>query len=179
MSLPNLSRVALATLALASLGACAPDKSAFAPACPEPHFVQPLADLVRFRPGGGQDVTDLILQGRMLKVDGKCEYGDSKTQLQTTVSVVVDLQRGIAMQGRQVEVPIFVAVTDGGTIRDKRVYPLHVEFPSNVDRTTATSPTIEMTLPISATKSGAAYGIVAGFQLTPEELAVTRQHAAR
>jgi hypothetical protein len=173
-----LSRSVFAALALMSVAGCAPDKNVFAPACPQPRFVQPLADLVRFRPGGGQDLTDLVLQGRMLRVNGKCAYGDSQTQLATTVSVVVDLQRGVAMQGRQADVPIFVAIVDGDTVSDKHIYTLHVEFPSNVDRTTTTSPEIDMTLPISATKSGAAYGIIAGFQLTPEELAVTRQHAS-
>jgi hypothetical protein len=176
---PTRSRLALAALLLTSLAACGPSKNVFAPACPQPRFVQSLSDLVRFRPGGGQDITDLVLQGRLLRVDGTCAYGDSQTELQTTATVVVDLQRGIAMQGRQADVPIFVAVADGDVVRDKRIYTLHVEFPSNVDRATATSPEIDMTLPISATKSGAAYGIIAGFQLTPDELAVNRQHAAQ
>jgi hypothetical protein len=179
MSLPTLSRSLLALLALASLASCGPDKNVFAPACPQPRFVQPLADLIRFRPGGGQDITDLVLQGRMLRVDGKCEYGEKKTELQTTVTVVVDLQRGVAMQGRTAVVPVFVAITDGDAITAKQVYNLQVEFPSNVDRATTSSPEVDMTLPISPTKSGAAYGIIAGFQLTPEELAINRQRSAR
>jgi hypothetical protein len=169
----------LSVTLIALLAACAPDRTAFAPACPQPHFVQPLADLVRVRPGGGQDITDLVLQARMLRVNGKCQLGDDKTQLQTIVTVAIDVQRGIAMQGRQADIPIFVAVTDGDTIRDKRIYPLSITFPANVDRMTATSPTINMTLPISTTKSGGAYGIIAGFQLTPDELAANRQRAER
>jgi hypothetical protein len=179
MSLSSLSRSVLAAVSLAALASCGPDKNVFAPACPQPQFVQSLSDLVRFRPGGGQDITDLVLQGRMLQVQGKCEYGDKKTELQTTVQVVVDLQRGVAMQGRQAAVPIFVAVTDHGVIQDKKVLNLQVEFPSNVDHATASSPEIDMMLPISPTKSGAAYGIVAGFQLAPEELAINRQRNAR
>lgn len=178
MALSVLSRSIFAAASLVAMTSCAPDKDVFAPACPQPRFVQPLSDLVRFRPGGGRDITDLVLQGRMQQVDGKCGYGDKKTELLATLTVKIDLQRGIAMQGRHAEVPIFVAVTDNGEVRDKKIYNLEVEFPSNVDRAIATSPQIEMTLPISPAKSGAAYGIVAGFQLTPEEIAINRQRAA-
>ena len=176
MVLSRSSYLLFAAVSLAALASCGPQKDVFAPACPQPRFVQPLADLVRFRPGG-QDITDLVLQGRMQQVEGKCEYGDKKTELVTTVTVKIDLQRGIAMPGRHAEVPTFVAVTDNGEIRDKKVYDLQVDFPSNVDRAIAASPEIDMTLPISPTKSGAAYGIVAGFQLTPEEIAINRQRA--
>ena len=42
------------------------------------------------------------------------------------------------MQGREAEVPVFVAVTEGETILDKHVYLMQVAFPSNVDRVTLT-----------------------------------------
>jgi hypothetical protein len=182
LPLPNRSALACAVTAallVGGLAACSPDKTVFAPACPRPRLIPTLADLTRTRPGGGSDITDLVLQARLLQISGKCEFGDTKTNLQTTVAVAVDVQRGIAMPGRQADVPIFVAVTDGDTIIDKRNYILPVTFPSNVDRVTITSPTIDMSLPISATKSGAAYGIIAGFQLTPDELAVNRRHATQ
>jgi hypothetical protein len=34
---------------------------------------------------------------------------------------------------------------------------------------------IDLALPVSPAKSGAAYGIIAGFQLSPDELAVNRR----
>ena len=34
---------------------------------------------------------------------------------------------------------------------------------------------IDLDLPVSPAKSGAAYGVIAGFQLSPDELAVNRQ----
>jgi hypothetical protein len=176
MTLFRLSRVALAAVSVSALASCGPPKDAFAPACPQPSFVRPLADITRFAAGGGQDITDLVLQGRILKVDGSCKYGDTNAELATAVSVSVDLQRGIAMQGRQTSVPLFIAITDGGKIVDKQIITLKVEFPSNVDRMTASTPEVDMTLPISDKKSGAAYGIIAGFQLTPDELAFNKAH---
>jgi hypothetical protein len=49
-----------------------------------------------------------------------------------------------------------------------------VRFPANVGSVRVVSPPIDMTFPVNASKSGAAYGIIAGFQLTPEEMAANR-----
>ena len=78
------------------------------------------------------------------------------------------------MQGRDADVPVFLAVTEGDTVRDKKVFQLHLSFPPNVDRLTITSPDIDLDLPVSSEKSGAAYSVISGFQLTPDELAANR-----
>ena len=40
-------------------------------------------------------------------------------------------------------------------------------FPSNVDRVTLTPGEVDLSLPVTADKTGAAYTLLAGFQLTP------------
>jgi hypothetical protein len=79
------------------------------------------------------------------------------------------------MQGRETDVPVFVAVTEGETILDKRVFLMHVAFPSNVDRITLGTGDVDLVLPVSPTKSGAAYTVLAGFQLTPDQLMQNRR----
>ena len=79
------------------------------------------------------------------------------------------------MQGREADVAVFLAVAEGQTVRDKKVYPVHVLFPPNVDRLLISSGDINLDLPVSKQKSGASYGIIAGFQLSPDELAVNRR----
>jgi hypothetical protein len=79
------------------------------------------------------------------------------------------------MKGGETDVPVFLAVTEGETVRDKKVYPVHVVFPPNVDRLFVSSGDIDLALPVSPAKSGASYGIIAGFQLSPDELAVNRR----
>ena len=92
-----------------------------------------------------------------------------------TVRISVSVLRGPAMHGREADIPVFLAVVEGDTVRDKRVYPVRVVFPPNVDRLTTTSSPIEMELPVSPSVTGAAYKVISGFQLTPDELAVNRQ----
>ncbi len=161
------------------LSGCGPGRNEFAPLCPTPRLIPTLADVTRYSgPGPTHDVTDLILQARVIAVNGSCQAGKDPAWLPAKVTVSISIQRGPAMQGREADVPVFLAVTEGQgkdeTVRTKEVYQLHLAFPPNVDRLTITSPEIDMDLPVSKEKSGAAYTIIAGFQLTPAELAANR-----
>ena len=167
-----LRAVSLLCAALA-LGACSAPRNSFAPACPVPGLVKPLAELTRYR-GNSQELSDLIIRARIIDVGGKCKPGGRGTVV-VTAQVVVDLTRGPAMQGLTYELPVFVAVTDSAAIRDKTEYALTVEFARNVDRARALSPEVEMELPVTNDRSAASFGIIAGFQLTPDELAAARR----
>jgi hypothetical protein len=160
---------------LLPLFSCGPAPNTFAPLCPTARLIPALADISRYGgPGPAHDVTDLILQARVVAVNGSCQAGDDKARLPAKVKVSISIQRGPAMKGREADVPVFLAVTEGDEVRDKKEFPLHLTFPPNVDRLTITSPDIDMDLPVSASKTGAAYSIIAGFQLTPDELAANR-----
>ena len=161
---------------LLPLFGCGPGRNTFAPVCPTARLVPALADLTRYAgPGPGHDLTDLVLQARITAVNGQCQAGDSKLVLPATVQVSISVQRGPAMQGREADVPVFLAVTEGETVEAKQPLPVHIVFPPNVDRMVVTSRDIDLSLPVSPEKSGASYGIIAGFQLTPDELAANRR----
>lgn len=180
---PPPSRTPLSLLSLLSLAALAgcsgSDKNAFAPACPRAAILGDAADLVRYRDGGGRDLTDLVLAGRILSVSGDCKPGDSPRQLATTMQVAFQVTRGPAMARREGDVSIFVAVSEGDQILDKKLFPVHAMFPSNTDTIRLTTDAIPMVLPISPDKSGAAYALTAGFQLTSEELGQNRSRQGR
>jgi hypothetical protein len=161
---------------LLPLVGCGPGRADFAPVCPTARLIPALADLTRYAgPGPAHDLTDLILQARVTAVNGKCTAGDDKSILPATVDVTISVQRGPAMQGREADVPVFLAITEGDAIRDKNVFPVHVVFPPNVDRLIMSSGDISLSLPVSPEKSGNAYGVIAGFQLSPEELNANRR----
>jgi hypothetical protein len=163
-----------ALFAVLLLADCGPARNQFAPPCPGQAILGDAADYDIHRatgaPGGGRDLTDLVLHARIVGIQGSCQPGDAKNQLAVTVSVAVELNRGPAMPGRQTEVPVFIAVTDGEAILDKHVYLLQVVFPSNVDRVTLTPGNVYLVLPVTPAKSGAAYTILAGFQLAPDQI---------
>jgi hypothetical protein len=116
---------------------CGPARNQFAPPFPRPSVLGDAADLDTYRPvtapDGPHDLTDLVLHARIVGVNGNCKEGETKTQLATAVNVLVELTRGPAMQGQETDVPVFLAVTEGDTIRT-HVYLGDATFPSNVDR---------------------------------------------
>jgi hypothetical protein len=164
------------SLALA-LVSCGPGRNQFPPACPTPGLVKPLSELTRYR-GATQDMRDLVIRAHITNITGKCEPGDNNTVV-ATAQAVVDLTRGPAMVGDTYDIPLFLAVTDSDAIRDKYLTAMRIEFPRNVDTARFLSEPVRMVLPVSAEKSGAAYGIVAGFQLAPEEVAAWRRNNRR
>jgi hypothetical protein len=156
------------------LGSCGPGRDQFAPACPVPGLVRPLAELARYS-GDSPDIRDLVIRARIVDITGKCEPGDDKNTVVTTAQVVVDAARGPQMQGDGISLPVFVAITDSGVILDKTLFWLPVQFVHNVDTARATGREVRMEIPVTAKKSAAAYGIVAGFQLSPAEIAAWRR----
>lgn len=174
-----LLRAAAFAALLPLVSACAPERDQFPPACPGLAFLTPTANVTLFRPGSdARDLTALMLSGRMMTIQGKCRQGDTKNTVDATLTVGVELTRGPAMPGNRVNVPVYVAVTEGDRILDKHVYTLEATFPSNVDRLVVTTPEVFMVLPVTPAKSAAAYSILAGFQLTPDELAASRRQSA-
>jgi hypothetical protein len=155
---------------LAVLAGCGPTRNQFAPPCPGRAILGDAADLDVYR-GTGHELTDLVVHGRIVGMQGSCREGDRKTDLAVNVSPSVELERGPAMQGRETDVPIFLAVTERETIIDKRVYLVHVVFPSNVDRVTVSPSEVNLVLPVTPTKSGAVYTLLTGFQLSADQLA--------
>jgi hypothetical protein len=172
------SFAALLPLAVASCGGPQSNLPQFAPPCPSPALIGTAADLTRYR-GTGRDLTDMVLDGRITGVHGGCKLDDKPNLLDVTVQVDLELTRGPAAPGRTAQIAYFIAVSEGEQILNKRIIPVQATFPANVDRVHITADPIGLVLPISDTKSGAAYTIDVGFQLAPEELQLNRERGPR
>jgi len=178
--MPVLSKLSPLLVLTALLAGCGPDKDEFAPPCPRPIMVRGLEDLSRYSTEGSHDLADLVVQGRLAAIGGSCKFTERhSTTVEATVSARTEFLRGPAMQGRATSVRLFIAVTEGNTVLDKQIIEMPVEFPTNVDRVALDTPAVRMVLPTTPTKSPAAFGIVAGFQLTPAEVAANRQNPGR
>jgi len=171
----RFGRPLLSLLIALTIGSCGLEKNQFPPVCPVPGLLKPLAELTRYR-AGSQDLRDLIVRARIVDIVGRCQPGDDNYTVAAFAQVVVDVTRGPAMEGLTYDLPAFIAVTDSGTIRDKALLTLPIEFPGNVDNTRVSSKEVRMEIPITPQKSAAAYGIIGGFQLTPEEVATWRRN---
>ena len=179
--LPRHARpAAMAATVLAaatSLAGCSQDPDRFAPPCPIPSIPRDLGDLHRAR-GNGRDLTDSILDGRITGLQGTCSR-DTPAITVASIAVGLELTRGPANPGRTADVSYFVAVSEGETILDKRIFTLHAEFPPNTERLRLEGDKIDLRLPVTPQKTAAAYRVSIGFQLTPAELEFNRTRPRR
>jgi hypothetical protein len=176
MPVPMLARPCRVLLAALALSACSDTSEQFPPPCPATSILGDAADLTRYR-GTGQDLTDMVLSGRITGLSGSCKRVAGDVVL-TTVNVGLDLTRGPAARGRRVETAYFVALTKGDTILAKQIYPLRGQFPPNTDRVRLTGDQIEVRVPNKERDSAASYRVLVGFELTPEELAINRARSS-
>lgn len=165
------------TLGLAVLSACAPSVGKFPPACPQVHILKDGADVTRFR-GNGSDLTDMVIDGRITGLSGKCAL-DDETHLRTSISVMMDVARGPANPTRKGLVVYFVAVAKGTTILDERDISVPLTFQENSDHVQFMTDPVDLVLPVGAKTSGAAYSIEVSYRLNPQELAFNRRRGTR
>lgn len=181
MPFPTLSHLCLRLLPLAAaaaLGGCGATGDEFPPPCPTVAILGDAADLTRYR-GAHQDLTDMVLSGRITGLSGSCKRASKGATVLTTVRVALELARGPAAPGRIANAAYFVALAQGETIIAKQVFALRADFPSNTERVSLKGDEVEVPVPNRGPEGAAAYRILVGFELTPQELATNRRHNAR
>lgn len=157
---------------------CGPGRNEFAPFCPVPDIPRQIGELTRYRGGSGQPA-DLIVRARIFDVSGDCKPGKAKNQVLATAAVALEVSRGPAMDGRLYTLPVFLAVTDAQAIYDEAEIPLIVEFPPGVEGIKVRTPPRDIDLPVSVRRTAATYALIAGFRLTPEEIAAVRRRTTK
>jgi len=157
---------------LAALVGCS-EPPKFAPACPNLRLLGDAGDLASFNERG-QDVTDLLVSARIIAIPADCSPG-GRGQTAAIMHVQMRVERGPALPGRVAPVPFFITILDGDTVLQQQDYVANIEFPANVDTVTINSNDINMSFPVTAQKSAAAYTVYVGFRLTPQQLQYNRR----
>ena len=131
-----------------------------------------VAQLTRFRQGG-QDLTDVLFEIRILSTAVACEYDDDA--IDATARVFFSATRGPADEQRRAYFRYFVAITDlDRNILVREEFDLQAEFPGN--RTLAEFfDDIEPRIPLAEGKAGPDYVIYVGLIVTREELDYNRR----
>lgn len=147
--------------------------------CPHIGVLADAADLTRFRPGGGRDLTAMTLNASISGFQAKCDYASGRQGgLDVTLTPAFTAERGPAAQGRTAEIPYMVAVAEGESIQDRAAYALAVEFPPNVSKLRSEGEELSIRLP-GDPQQAAGKTIWIGFVLSPEELALNRERGPR
>ena len=160
--------------ALLTLSACTPDPDEQAPQCPLA-FLRPDAQTLTRYDGRGTDLTNLVLSGRLLNINGACKGLLGHRKLTARASVQMVLTRGPAAKERVFDVPYNIAIVRQGQVLQKQELVQHVVFPPNVDTVQVTGQSVDMAFPTDRGLTGPNYTIYFVFELTPAELAANQK----
>lgn len=168
----------LLALGLAVLaGGCSAFRGEDPRACPTVRIDAATADFTRYRPGGGKDVTDVVLTGEVAGYDGSCTYDDEGVTVDMVLSFSLGL--GPAATGREGSFRYFVALPDYyPNPRAKSVFETAFVFPDSVNRVRYRDEEVSLRIPLaSETESAAEREIYVGFQLSPDEYRDNRRRS--
>jgi hypothetical protein len=146
-------------------------------ACPKVTIPDETREVTQFRSGGAHDMTDVVSRAAVLQYDGGCEYGDKAVTV--NLNLLLGAERGPAARDAQGAYQYFVAITDpAGRIIGKQQFDTTIGFSPNVGKGTSVEELVQQ-IPLAQGSSAAGYGILVGFQLTPEQLAFNRDPKKR
>lgn len=170
--------VAPLVLAGLALAACDPFKNTTPQfACPRFGGLDTATQQVKFRPGEGRDLTDVMYMVRLNGVQRTCEYDKRGAAIAMKVGFALEL--GPANPDRNATFQYFVAVTDpNNNVLAKETFPVTLAFPANVGYVEKMDE-LDQRIPLPVGRSAADYQIVVGLQLTEAELDYNRKAAAR
>ena len=153
--------------------------------CPVTRVLEDPAQLTRFKPGAGRDITDIDFDVAFAENTGAgtCEIDEDKIDVELKVLIVAN--RGTANTSRRGSFDFFITVVDqddnvlvqnGSAFWEK--FEGQVDFPGNQTRVTYTDEFVT-TIPLKSGLSARDLRIFIGLELSPEELEYNRSRRRR
>ncbi|MBO1074160.1 hypothetical protein [Roseomonas marmotae] len=147
--------------------------------CPPIGVIGDAADLTRFRPGAGSDLTAMVVNAQVSGFQAKCDYAPRRSGLVVTLTPEFSAERGPAAQGRSLDIPYMVAVVgDGDQVLSRSEFVMRVSFPPNVAKVKSAGEELSITL-TGGVAEASQRRVLIGFVLSPEELASNRRRGPR
>lgn len=136
--------------------------------CPETAIVSGAESVTLFSPGGGPDLSDMVMRGTLVEFSGECAYEDNLVTIDVALIVAGERGPAIGADGT-VAVEYFVAVLDAQQrIIGKEVFEAGFTFDER--RTRALSrEELRQVIPLENARIGSAYSVLMGFQLTEDQ----------
>ena len=174
-AVPARRKIAVA-LAAASISlllyACGGEERFSERICPRVQLLEYADRLTEFAPGAGRDLTDVVLTGRLVNIDGECNVEDDRVELDLTVEFL--LERGPANRSREGRFASFVAIPEFHPAeRGKRVFPVEMKFESGVNRVLYRDE-ISIAIPVTEQRRAPDFNVFMGFQLDRGQLRFNR-----
>lgn len=150
----------------AALAGCFGSTSAETMTCPGT-TVTPGLEVAPVFFGSGRTRDDVAAAARMIAVKDTCK--EEKGGIRVDVAVTFSVVRGSPKVQNPQFTYLVAVVNSGSNILNEQRFGLAAHFAGN-ESFIATTDNITVHLPVKRVSAGANYGIVAGFQLTPDQI---------
>ena len=165
---------AAALLALPFLASCSVLEKKAPPPCPPIYLLGDAAQLTKYKPGRGRDLTDIEFQAEIQGYTGECGYDEKGAIVE--LQVTFNLIRGPADDDRKAAFEYFLAVPLYYPAPEaKAVFPIEATFPEGGNYTRHTDETVVMRIPVKDKDIIQKYEIYLGFQTSAAELEANRK----
>ena len=171
---PSLIRAGAWLLALTLLAGCASNREVGpSKLCPRVDILEFANELVRFLPGLGRDVTDVVFRTRLVNFRGACEVDENEVEVELVLEFV--LESGPANRSRKAAFEYFVAIPQfHPQPAGKRRFAVLVEFANNQNRALYRDE-ISVQIPLKKGQASSDFNIFVGFQVSEAELEYNRR----
>lgn len=160
---------ALVGLAGLALAGCTSDKDKGL--CPSAFAITPVSNLTVFRQNAPQDPSGELYTVSISDVKTKCKFDKKAITTNSEVRIDFKAKRAASGEGGTYNVPYFLAVTrHGDKILTKKLFVAHVVFEPGQTSVSFEDKINSITLNIARSAKVGEYAIMAGFQLTKEQL---------
>ncbi len=166
---------ALAAGLVLLVGACGTSRPDIGSAkgCPEVGILADAAKIVKFRPGGGQDLTDQLYKAEIETVGLGCD--ERRDEIVLTLNVAMNAELGPASAGdRRHALRFFVAVLRGKEGIVKKIYRVPADFPPSSRFATIIRQIEDLSVPVEGNAAPESFEVLVGFDLLDEEINYNR-----
>ena len=169
----RLSRLAVAGALLLPLLGCTTKISI----CPVPAILADTQSVTFFRPGTAPDMANELYTVSLTDAQGDCTYSTAKNLVKASLDLTFRATRAPQAQAATYSVPYFVAVTENSKIYNKRLLYLKFTFAPGAATATITQSPNDIQLRVSNGKLPWNYEELAGFQMSPDQIAYARNRS--
>jgi hypothetical protein len=142
--------------------------------CPTVSKVPAADKLIRFAPGGGQDLNNVAFEAGIMDVSGGCVSVDSGLQVDMTADFLA--AKGPADAEGKASFSYFVAIVgQDEQVLAREQFASEIPFLATKTRN-GIKESLQETVPLAKGQQGSDFHIFIGFVLTPDELAYNRAH---
>jgi len=147
--------------------------------CPDISIPASTANMVSFKDGGGQDLTDVLSEGIVRDIQMECiSQVDKKTRtgnMDINVRIALEVNRGPADRSLKATLPYYISIANRERkILYREAFKLNVDFSGNRSRVQVLTEPVTYVLPITEDIDNTYYTVFAGFIVSKEQLEFNR-----